>query len=283
MRLIGIFTLSLSALSLGCQPSKVEIGDGTTTEDPVDTSSGEQPGDTADTGTPEEEEQVDPVWDTATLVILSPASGDFLPWGESADFEAEVRAEDGSVLDFDEITWASDADSAWGPTGASFSDDSLDVGLHNLTAEARLPNGDRLASSVGGVRVQAEDAGTYVGNVIVDIGIEYSGTTYTLSCIGSTTIIVDVYGEAATGASSCVVSLNGYDLDANQDFDLVVDSGDVEGEANLDLTLFTYGFDVSGDIGDGELSATWSDDVYGYAAVEGELTATRVSRDTTGE
>ena len=43
-------------------------------------------------------------------------------------------------------------------------------------------------------------------------------------------------------------------------------------------SLFEYEFTLAGAVGDGELSATWEDDVFGYVGLAGELSATRISR-----
>lgn len=237
-------------------------------------------GDTAPVDTGPTEEELDAIWGDARLVVTSPSSGDFIPLGESAHFEAVVVNGDGLPLGFTDIQWNSDIDTAWAPIGDEFEDAGLVPGTHNLTATANLPNGDRLVYTVGGVLVQAEDAGLYVGDVMVDITVEYDGTPYTLTCIGSTTVIVDVYGETATGDSSCTLSLFGYDLEAVQELNLEVSDGDLEGPVTLDATLFTYDFEAEGNIGDGELEASWADDVEGYAEVAGELSATRISRST---
>jgi len=216
----------------------------------------------------------------ATLVILEPTSGAFVPWGEESDFEAELLDADGEPLDFDEITWTSDAQDDWLPSGLEFEDDSLEAGLHDLSVEARLPNGDRLNTTVGGIRVQHEDAGIYAGALYVDTTAEYEGTELTTTCIGSATLIVDVYGETATGESVCTIALLGYEIDAAHVFDFANQEGDLTGAAAIDLAVIQYEFEIEGEIDDGELSATWGDDVYGYADITGELDLIRITRNT---
>ncbi len=216
----------------------------------------------------------------ATLVILEPTSGAFVPLGEGADFEAELLDTDGEPIEFDEITWTSNAQDTWVPSGIAFEDDTLDAGLHDLSVEAQLPNGDRLNTTVGGIRVQHEDAGIYAGALYVDTTAEYEGTELTTTCIGSATLIVDVYGETATGESVCTIALLGYEIDAGHVFDFANDEGDLTGAASIDLTVLEYEFEIEGEIDDGELSATWSDDVYGYAAIAGELDLVRITRNT---
>ena len=239
-----------------------------------------------DTAAPEEaleELEDDSAWDGAWMEVISPTSGAFLPLGEPASFEAIIYTADGEVSDFDEITWRSDLDDAFAPIGASFTDDSLDVGTHALTAEALLPNGDRLVYTMGGVLVQHEDAGTYVGNVVVDVSVTYNKTEYSAGCTGAVTLIVDVYGETAIGESTCTLSLLGYDQDTSYEFDLDLSEGSLSGDATVDLSIVTQSFDLDGYLSEGVLGGSWDDDIYGYVGVAGELEAERITRSVSGE
>ena len=220
----------------------------------------------------------DGTWDGAWMEVLSPGSGDFLPLDEASDFEAIVYYADGTETDFNDVQWTSDRDEDWALLGSLIADDSLAVGAHAITAEALLPNGDRLVYTMGGILVQHEDAGTYVGNVKVDVSLSYDGVDYAAGCTGSVTILVDVYGESAVGDSTCTLSLLGYDQDTSYGFNLAVDNGSLEGAAEVDLSLFAYDFDLDGDVGGGELSGIWDDEILGYVGVAGELEATRISR-----
>jgi hypothetical protein len=217
-------------------------------------------------------------WDGARMEVLTPQSGDFLALNEDADFDAIVYLADGTESDFQDIQWSSSTDEDWALLGTRISDASLDVGEHAITAVAELPNGDRLAYTMGGILVQHEDAGIYVGNVKVDVSLDYDGTDYSAGCTGSVTIYVDVYGESAYGDSTCTLSLLGYDQDTSYGFDLELDEGDMSGAAAVDLSLFKYDFEMDGDIGEGALTGSWSDDIFGYVGVSGELSATRISR-----
>jgi hypothetical protein len=236
--------------------------------------------DSLDSGSAEEE-VVDEFteYDGASLVVDSPASGDVLPWGDESDFEAYVVGADGTTMDFEDIVWTTSVDD-WTATGTDFENDDLDVGEHTLTIEALLPNGDRLQTQLGAVRVQHPDAGIYAGSMIVDLTADYDGTDITASCIGAVTLIVDAYGEAATGDSSCLVSLLGYELETAYIFDLGLDGEDVEGDASIDLFGYELAMDALGGIGEGALDAAWSGSLAGFADVAGELDATRVSLDT---
>ncbi len=230
--------------------------------------------DTEDTG------ETDPVWDTATLRIVSPQSGAFIPMEEEAAFEAVVMDTDGTSLDWDDIDWTSSADGDWAGSGAAFSS-MLGVGEHDITASTRLPNGDRLAMTVGDVLVQSAYAGTYTGTVYVEVTIEYNKVPYTVSCAGATTITVDREGELIEGDSTCLISLMGYDMDMSLNLDAENDEGEVEGEMAVDMMLFDVGIGADGSVNeDGELYVEFSDDVYGYAQIAGYVDANRISRDT---
>jgi len=217
-------------------------------------------------------------WDGASLAILSPQTGDFIALGEPFEFEAVVSNADGEETDWTELAWSSDADDAWDQTGTSFSDDTLAIGEHTFTVSTELPNGDRLVTSAGWFLVQHEDAGTYVGEVSIDLAGDYDGTEVSATCIGATTIIVDQTGETATGDTVCSLSLFGYDMDSTYDFELQVDDGELSGEAVADLTFIEYAFEVDGNLVDGEMDASWNDDVYGFMSIDGALNATRVTR-----
>lgn len=230
--------------------------------------------------TPDDTGSTDPSrWEEARLVITSPASGAFLPYGEPAGFSATVYDGAGSPTDFDEIEWTSDIDAGWGLVGASLDDDSLDVGTHAITATARLPNGDRLATTVGGVLVQSVYTGVYSGTLTVNIAYD----AYAVGCAGGASLVVDEYGESGAGDASCVLSLSGYEVDASFLFDLAIEAGDVTGTSAADLYITTYDFDTTGAVDeDGHLSGAFADDIYGYLQVDGTMDLVRVSRDVSG-
>lgn len=261
----------LILLLAACGPSyKVVADEGT--EDLDGTS------DTADTG--EDEAELDELWADATLVVLSPGSGDFLPYGEAAEFEAVVYDAAGDETDFEEITWKSDVDGAWTPSGGLFEDDSLGVGTHALTATALLPNGDRLAYTVGGVLVQSPYAGIYVGTLTTTVTIEYEGTPYSVGCSGAATVTVDAEGEAVVGDADCVLALQGQEVELAFLFDLENDEGDLAGVATAEVYGYGLDYDATGAMDDEDnLAVAFTGDLFGYGTLEGSLEATRVSRD----
>lgn len=225
------------------------------------------------------DEELEELWAGATLEILSPASGEFLPWGEVNTFEAVVYDSAGVATDFAEIGWASNADSAWAPVGALVEDEAIGVGEHNITATALLPNGDRLSYTIGGVLVQSPYAGTYVGDIQVDVTVEYDGTPYEVGCTGALTVLVDAYGETATGESTCQISLLGYDVEIGYVLDLENDEGELGGDASAVIWGYDYTLEFEGELTeDGELTGVFSGDD-SYFALDGTVEASRLTRD----
>lgn len=276
MRSTVIFcSLPAFLAAAGCANSvkiiETDTGNGSDLDTATGDDSAEDTGDTA----------VDSDWheyDGASLVILSPASGDFLPWSEESTFSAEIHDADGNVMDFDAIAWTSDVDTAWAISGTSVVDSALDVGTHALTATAELPNGDRLAYTIGGVLVQSPYAGIYSGTLQIDAAYD----TYAVGCSGATTITVDAYGETVTGDASCLLSLNGYDLDTAYVLDYVNSEGALTGSSAIDLGFYQYDIDTEGTLDvDGNLDATFTTDISGLT-LTGTLTATRITRDLSG-
>jgi len=225
-----------------------------------------------------EEEVDDEYWSSTHLVVLAPESGAFLPLGESASFEAEVQDEAGDRVDFDEIDWSSDSDDVWVQTTSAFEDDTLGVGTHTITAQAELPNGDRLAYAVGGVLVQSDFAGTYTGTVQIDASFDLGGTAYTVTCSGASTLVVDQEGEVVEGESECLLSISGFDLDLSFEIDGENSEGEVTGSGSATL----YSFELTGSVTtEGVLALTFSDSLLGYLDMEGEIAAERITREVT--
>lgn len=254
--------------TIGCKPQYTvdeDIGD----SNPADEGEDDLPDDGVDTE----------AFTDATLEILSPLSGDFLPLGEDHDFEAVLRDSSGTIMDFEDIVWTTSADD-WTATGGTFTNNGLDVGTHTITAEALLPNDNRLVFAVGGVLVQHEDAGTYVGDLKVNITAEYDGTPITTACIGAAVLTVDPYGEHAVGDSTCTISLLGFELEAAHEFDLGVNDGQVDGDAIVDLSFFAIDMAVDGGLSDGHMDAAWAGSLGGYGDLDGTLDLDRITRDT---
>lgn len=233
--------------------------------------------DTSVEDTAEEIVPEDTQWDDAILEILSPQSG-FVPLGESVEFEARVRSPDGSNLDFQDISWSTDQDPAWTGTGTNFTDDTLPAGLHTLSTFAELPNGDRLGYAIGGLLVQHPDAGIYAGTTsIISNFTSFDGTPIIVTCAGAVTITVNMEGDYASGSSTCIMNILGSDQETFYDFEIDVDNGVLSGVAIADLFIIGWDFELEGTIGSGQLSATWSDDVFGLGQIDGSMDLERVS------
>lgn len=231
---------------------------------------------TGDSGPSQQE--LDALWDGARLVIDSPQSGAFLPLGSESEFKATVYDKDGNATDFDEVDWASDKDTAWNLLGHDVMDASLSVGRHAITAEALLPNGDRLAYTVGGVLVQSPYAGIYAGTMSMNVAYD----TYQVGCSGAANITVAATGEVVSGDATCQISIQGYDLNSGYVIDLANAQGAVSGNIDLDLQFFQYPLPTTGTVTeDGKFDAAFSASFNIGAAitVDGAIDAVRVSRD----
>ena len=231
---------------------------------------------TADSGPSQEE--LDALWDGARLVIDTPQSGAFLPLGTESEFKATVYDKDGNATDFDQVDWRSDVDTAWTLLGHDVSDSTLSVGRHAITAEAPLPNGDRLAYTVGGVLVQSPYAGIYTGTMSMNVSYD----TYQVGCAGAANFTVDPTGTVVAGDATCELSLQGYALNGNYVLDLANAQGAISGDINLDLQFFQYPLPTAGTLSeDGTFSASFEADINLGAAITitGGIEATRISRD----
>lgn len=235
LRAVGLFALA------GCAPASVSLDASEAAPDGASTGWTASPyEDPPGAGTEPEETHL---FDGASMRIVAPASGAFLPIEEPALFEAELLAADGVPLDGSEITWTSSLDPAWSGLGESFEDSTLDVGLHDLTAEVALPNGDRLVYAVGGILRQSTFAGTYSGLFSVDGS--YNGLVFT--CSGTGLTVCEPYGTDITGDAACLVSILGFDLPLSFVFELENAAGVVTGTAGADIFgLFAFDFPAEG-------------------------------------
>lgn len=223
-------------------------------------------------------DSVDPAtYDGATLRIVQPESGGFVPLGEAYDFVAELRSADGDVLDtFTEVTWQSDVDTAWSGDGLAFADETIDVGMHAITATAELPNGDRVAHTIGGVLVQAEEAGTYVGTFRATLTLQ----DLPLACAGAAIFVVEPYGEGVEGTAECLAAAGDFELPL--DFTVVAEhtDGAVDGVATARIIAFDVEFPAQGTLGGGgpTIEMAFSGPVL-TSELSGAVAADRLNRD----
>jgi len=265
---------SLLICLFGCHTGSIALGD-------LDGKSGEGwaegPWETWETG----DDPIRSIWEGAQLRILSPESGSYVISGEDQVFSAVVEAPDGEVLPWTDITWASET-SSWTGVGDAFADSGLDIGLHDLTAVARLPNGDVVEYTAGHVKVQSFGSGLYAGTFSVD----GSFNAIQFGCIGSNVIAVEPHGVEGTGSGDCLVSLLGFgELPLSFLIDLEIDpaSGVVTGTCGADLFgWFTYDFPTEGLLRplDGGFDLTFSGDVPLVGPIDAWLAAERISLDS---
>jgi len=238
-------------------------------------------GDVEDGDSVVQEEEDFSQFDGATLEVLSPESGEFLPWEEEYRFEAVIYSADGEVLEFDEIEWASNSDDKWTPFGSLFLNDELDVGMHTLYATANLPNGDRLVYAVGGVRVQSRYAGTYAGTLTINATMGSDQGDFSVGCAGAVTLVVNATGEQINGEAGCILSLQGQTIETNYVLDVYNADGSLEGSAAVDFWGWQIPMDFTGEANTaGTVTGGFASSIMGYLDLEGLLEAERISLDT---
>ncbi len=130
----------------------------------------------------------------AHLEVFAPESPSIHYIGESIELSAEVRDFEDVPIAFDDVVWqASGVEKtlAFGREGETV----LPPGVYDITATARMPNGDRLESNVGGVRVQTRWTGSYSGDVTMQLALMVMGTPVNQTCTGQLEILVGFDGE----------------------------------------------------------------------------------------
>jgi hypothetical protein len=222
----------------------------------------------------EEEEPPDPYAD-AWLVVRQPLSAAI--YDGEVPLEAEVFDANDQPLDV-ELSWGFPRDPGSLFEGAQ-GVISLDPGVYDLEVQADLPNGDRLRSTVGGVRVQAARAGVYVGEMAIATFTEVQGQTLRSDCVGSLDFVVPADGESLSGEGGCTLSLpviGTIDLAYTIEGEVTGDA--VEGEVAFDAFLFDIPLPWTGQFtGDEVLTGTFSGDLILYT-LEAEVSARRVTR-----
>ncbi len=268
-------------LVLGEPVQETDSGDSVPVDDslPADPTT-DTPADSASDTPADTEPEVDPnaVYDDAYLSVTSPLSAALY---ESVDgklaLEGKVFAADGTLLPFRDVRWEVvelGTEVFVGRNGEV----TTGFGVFTFEVSAALPNGDRLNTTIGGVRVQHPRAGIYAGSVAVDAVLTGLQIPLSSSCLGSLVFDVGLDGRAIAGDGGCTLAFpigglsfdlayafEGAIVDPDASGDLLVDAGffDIplgwEGslgptgtlEASFDgvgLSLFGYGFDLSGTI-----------------------------------
>jgi hypothetical protein len=231
----------------------------------------------------EGEEDVDERYEHAVLKVYEPVSGSIHAAGQPVAVAAEVLDPDGFPLPIKDVVWRSDRlDHV---LHASMDGDlPLPVGVHEVSATVRLPDGGRLATTVGGVRVQSEATGIYVGETILRLEMEFEGQMVQPSCIAGLALTVDEAGERILPrGGSCKLELLLFSFDLEYELSATIDAETVEGTIVYDIAGFLkLPFEFEGTLSDGLFSASFEGDLtlplVGTGWVEGSLNATRVTR-----
>jgi hypothetical protein len=222
------------------------------------------------------------MWDGAWVRIASPAPDGLVPIESPFPFEAVVYGADGVPITAapDQVRWFASGDPDFEGGALAFVADPLDLGTHEITVIADLPNGDRVAHSVGGVKAQSGIAGTYAGLFSVDGTVN----NITITCTGAAVMVIDVEGASGAGEGECLVSLLGIDVPMAWDFELVDDAGDLTGEAAVNLVgIFSYDVPMTAGTVDPAadgLELEFAGDIPFIGTLSAFLRAPRVSLDT---
>lgn len=229
------------------------------------------------TGDGEGETNEYPEFDGAYLQVLSPTPSSVYLLGEGLPLEAQIISSEGEVLEFEDVHWESNVEGELA-TGLDESVD-LDWGIKIITATADLPNGDRLQTVIGGVRVQGRHTGIYAGNIAINVNAEFEGTPITASCLGGLAFVVDMSGEVLIGEdSSCTINLLvigefdiGYGVEAAVEDDLA------DGSIQINTGFIDVPVAFEGDFEDGNLTADFEGDLFLFG-FDGSINTTRLSQ-----
>jgi hypothetical protein len=218
-----------------------------------------------------------PEFDGATLQVSSPVSGAILLLGEDVGFEAVVLNSAGEVMDFDLVSWTTDQDGDFNVQGRAVSA-PLEPGIHAITATAELPNGDRLQTTQGGVRVQGLHTGIYAGSLIMELSGEFQGTPITTNCAGALDFVVDMEGQVINGSGECALNLIVLgSLDVGYDVSGDIDEDDAAGNVSVDVGFFPLDLEWEGGFEDqDDLIGTFSGAMMMFD-MEGTIDAHRLS------
>jgi len=230
----------------------------------------------------------DAAYDDARLEVSGPASAAIFELGHAVPLRARVHAPSGATL-------PEPADAGWMLDDGTIVLDGLEgdvelpAGVHDLRAFARLPNGDRLETTVGDVRVQARWTGVYEGEVELTVALDLPGVPMTPRCVGPLDLRVGFDGrEVEVPEGTCSLDVFGQTFEGTYAVvDVVVyPAGLVRGVVDFDfdspLGPIAFPIEWAGAFYDDRFSAGLSDTValgpVGQAEVSGSLQATRVDR-----
>ncbi len=216
------------------------------------------------------------------LEVFEPQSPSIHYVGDAVPLLAEVRDAQELPVDYEDIVWLAQG---YGPTLWVGPDGEVELppGAYDVTATARLANGDHLVATVGGVRVQTRWTGTYEGSTTMVMNAMFAGLPISPRCVGPLALRVDYDGEQvlATGGSC---SLNAVILTLDATYELTGSFANGVGTGTIDYDLggiFSLSFDWTGAFVDDRFRGTFVGDtsfpLVGDIAVEGEFDAPLLS------
>lgn len=237
------------ALALACGGGELVVGDvddsdgsddppSEDTEVPVDT---EVPDDTEP---PEDTEPpVDPRYDDAVLVVEAPRAGSIHLLADGIPLLGWVEAADGDRMPFEDLEWQVRSTAFVGLEHVFLGS----PGVYEVDVLARLPNGDRLTASVGGVRLQSPLTGVWAGSVTLTGTGEYQGQPLQTSCIGPFDFQVNMAGRLIAGSGGCTLPLIiTSPIDLTFSVDGEVTGTDVSGSLGVGLSVLPIPIPWSG-------------------------------------
>jgi len=212
------------------------------------------------------------------IEVFEPGSPSIHYIGDDVPLIAEVRDAFELPFAYDEILWRAEG---YEPTlliGAE-GDVELPPGVYDITATARLDNGDNLVATVGGVRVQTRWTGTYSGNVTMILAAMFQGIPVAPQCTGPLTLRVEHDGDTvAIGGGTCSLNALILQLDAAYTIEGTFSNGTGAGTIDYDLGgLFNLSFDWVGAFADDTFLGSFGGDtsfpLIGDIAVTGRFDA----------
>lgn len=232
--------------------------------DANDDSSGASPGEPTPTG--------------VRIEVFEPESPSIHYIGDTVPLLAEVRDIVELPFPYEDIVWQAEG---YGPTllVGPEGDVELPPGPYDITATARLDNGDHLVATVGGVRVQARWTGTYAGETSMVMAAMFAGLPISPRCVGALTLRVDYDGEQVEiGGGTCTLNAVILSFDATYELTGSFSNGVGSGTIDYDLGgLFAISFDWTGAFVEDGFLGSFAGDVsfplVGDIAVTGRLDA----------
>jgi hypothetical protein len=223
------------------------------------------------------EPPIDPRYDFAELVVVQPEPASIHLLEDGIPLQGHVEAEDGTVMPVD-LTWEIARDTLVGNdtafTGAA--------GIYDVIVSVRLPNGDRLHETIGGVRLQSAYTGVWAGSVHLSGHTSYQGQAVQADCIGPFDFEVGMAGRVLEGSGGCTLALVVTSpLDLTFDVDGTVRGAKVDGSLGFNASILQIPVGWNGRFADPDhLDGAFSANLW-VAQIDATLSAHKLSPYTT--